>query len=60
MDSVKKLHKALDICGQYERKIVMTGRDTGATSDAFGDYIMETVEDANVETRWEEYVNAEA
>ena len=56
----QKLHKALDICGQYERKIVMTGRDTGATSDAFGNYIMETVEDANVETRWEEYVNAES
>ena len=56
----QKLHKALDICGQYERKVVMTGRSTGATSEAFGDYIMETVEDANVEARWEEYVNAEA
>ena len=56
----QKLHKALDICGQYERKVVMTGRDTGATSEAFGDYIMETVEDANVEARWEEYVKAEA
>ena len=55
----QKLHKALDICGQYERKIVMTGRNTGATSEAFGRYIMETVEDASVETRWEEYVNAE-
>ena len=56
----QKLHKALDICGQYERKVVMTGRSTGTTSEAFGDYIMETVEDANVEARWEEYVNAEA
>ena len=56
----QKLHKALDICGQYERKVVMTGRNTGATSKAFGDYIMETVEDASVEARWEEYVNAEA
>ena len=56
----QKLHKALDICGQYERKVVMTGRSTGATSEAFGDYIMETVEDANVEARWQEYVNAEA
>ena len=56
----QKLHKALDICGQYERKVVMTGRSTGATSEAFGDYIMETVEDASVEARWEEYVNAEA
>ena len=38
----------------------MTGRSTGATSEAFGDYIMETVENANVEARWEEYVDAEA
>ncbi|MCH9038196.1 MAG: isocitrate/isopropylmalate dehydrogenase family protein [Chloroflexi bacterium] len=55
-----KLHKALDICGLYERKLVMTGRDTGSTSAAFGEYIMKTVEDPNVEARWDEYVKAEA
>ena len=55
-----KLHKALDICGQYERKMVMTGRDTGVTSAEFGEYIMQTVEDPNVESRWDEYVAAEA
>ena len=54
-----KLHKALDICGQYERKMVMTGRDTGVTSAEFGEYIMRTVEDPNVEERWDEYVSAE-
>ncbi|MYC07293.1 MAG: isocitrate/isopropylmalate dehydrogenase family protein [Chloroflexi bacterium] len=54
-----KLHKALDICGQYERKMVMTGRDTGVTSAEFGKYIMETVEDPNVEARWDEYVAAQ-
>ena len=54
-----KLHKALDICGQYERKMVMTGRDTGVTSAEFGEYIMRTVEDPNVEARWDEYVKAE-
>ena len=54
-----KLHKALDICGQYERKMVMTGRDTGVTSAEFGEYIMSTVEDPNVEARWDEYVKAE-
>ena len=51
-----KLHKALDLCGQYEKKVGMTGRDTGATSREFGDYLMSTVEDPNVETRWEEHV----
>ena len=53
-----KLHKALDICGQYEKSVVMTGRDTGATSAAFGEYLMATVEDPGVESRWEEYVKA--
>ena len=57
-DTGGKLHKALDICGQYEKKIVMTGRSTGATSKEFGDYLMSTVEDPSVESRWQEYVDA--
>ena len=57
-DTGGKLHKALDICGLYEKKIVMTGRNTGATSKEFGDYLMSTVEDPSVESRWQEYVDA--
>jgi isocitrate dehydrogenase (NAD+) len=53
-----KLHKALDVCGQYERELVTTGRDTGATSAEFGEYIMDTVADPRIDARWEEYVNA--
>jgi len=40
----EKLIEALTICGQTEKKLVITGRDTGATSAAFADYIMETIE----------------
>lgn len=39
----EKLYKALDICTITENKLVMTGRDTGATSAEFADYIMETI-----------------
>jgi isocitrate dehydrogenase (NAD+) len=53
-----KLHKALDVCGQYEKKIVMTGRSNGATSAQFGEYLMQTVEDPALEARWEGYVKA--
>jgi isocitrate dehydrogenase (NAD+) len=53
-----KLHKALDICGQYERKIVMTGRSTGATSAQFGEYLMQTVEDPNLDAKWAAAVKA--
>jgi isocitrate dehydrogenase (NAD+) len=57
-DIGSRLHKALDVCGQYERNVVMTGRDTGATSSEFGQYLMDTVEDSTVESRWEAYVQA--
>lgn len=54
-----KLGKALDICGQYERKVVLTGRDTGSTANELGDYVMATVEDSRLESRWDEYVEAQ-
>jgi isocitrate dehydrogenase (NAD+) len=37
------LEKALDICMLEEKKLVITGRDTGCTCSEFGDYVMETV-----------------
>ena len=38
-----KLERALDICSFEEKKYVITGRDTGATCDEFGDYVMNTL-----------------
>lgn len=37
------LEKALDICMFDEKKLQITGRDTGCTCSEFGDYVMETV-----------------
>ena len=51
-----QLNKALDICTQYERKVVATGRSNGATGKELGDYIMETVESSDLGSRWEGYV----
>ena len=39
----KKLERALDICMYEERKLVITGRDTGVTGAEFADYVMETI-----------------
>lgn len=50
-----RLHRALDICAMYEKRLVVTGRDTGATAEEFGDYVMSTVDDPTLESRWEEY-----
>ena len=51
----KQLEMALDICGQLEKKLVMTGRSTGATSREFCDYIMETMADKDLEKKWQGY-----
>ena len=37
------LEEAMNICVFKEKKLVMTGRDTGATCTEFADYIMETI-----------------
>ena len=38
-----RLERALDICSFEERRLVITGRDTGATCREFADYVMETL-----------------
>jgi isocitrate dehydrogenase (NAD+) len=55
VEQAQKLFMALEICGQYEKKLVMTGRDTGATGEAFVDYIMETLDDPGLKEKWEGY-----
>ncbi|OQB13868.1 MAG: Homoisocitrate dehydrogenase [Firmicutes bacterium ADurb.Bin193] len=42
-DKAKKLERALDICMYEEKKLIITGRDTGATGAEFADYVMETI-----------------
>lgn len=37
------LEMALDKCMFEEKKLVITGRDTGCTCDEFGDYVMQTI-----------------
>ena len=43
-DRADKLERALDICSFEEKKYVITGRDTGATCQEFGDYVMQTLQ----------------
>ena len=59
-DLSARLHMAIDICGMYEKNLVMTGRDTGATSREFGDYLMAAIEDPSLASRWEEYAHGSA
>ena len=51
----KLLEMALDITGQFEKKLTMTGRDDGANGKEFCDYILDTVNDSELEKKWESY-----
>jgi isocitrate dehydrogenase (NAD+) len=51
----QRLEAALDLCGQYERKLVMTGRDTGATGREYGEYIMEAMQHPELMERCQAY-----
>ena len=43
-EKADKLERALDICTIEEKRLTITGRDTGATCAEFGDYVMQTLE----------------
>ncbi len=54
-DKAGKLQMALDICGQYEKKLVLTGRSDGVTGEEFANYVMDTIKDPEIESKWNSY-----
>ncbi len=54
-EKAKKLEMALEICATFEKKIVLTGRDDGATGEIYAKYIMDTLVDSNLEKRFKEF-----
>jgi len=44
-DKADKLDKALNICTETEKRVVVTGDTDGATCKEFADYLMETIKD---------------
>jgi isocitrate dehydrogenase (NAD+) len=54
-DRANRLEMALDICGSLEKKIAITGRNTGATGGEFVAYLMDTLGDAKLAERWKGY-----
>ena len=55
VEKAKKLEMALDICALYEKRLKVTGRDTGATGEEFAKYIMETLVDPKLEQKWKNF-----
>jgi isocitrate dehydrogenase (NAD+) len=54
-DRGQRLEQALDICGRFEKRLVMTGRSDGAKSSGFADYILEVVQGKTLADRWAKY-----
>jgi isocitrate dehydrogenase (NAD+) len=55
VEQASRMEMALDICGQFERKVVMTGRPDGATGAELAKYVMETLRLPDLEERWTSY-----
>lgn len=55
-EKARKLNMALDVCVQFEKKMVMTGRDNGATGDEFAQYVMDTMQRSDLESAWNGYI----
>ncbi|MTI61007.1 MAG: isocitrate/isopropylmalate dehydrogenase family protein [Firmicutes bacterium] len=56
-DKANRLQMALDICGDFEKKLVLTGRDNGATGAEYADYLMDTIQDDNIEKKLKKLSN---
>jgi isocitrate dehydrogenase (NAD+) len=55
-EEARKLEMALDVTGQYEKKLVITGRPTGATGTDFTNYLMDWIISPKLRETWEGYV----
>jgi isocitrate dehydrogenase (NAD+) len=55
-EKAEQLQKALDVCGLYEKKLVLTGRETGATGSEYANYVMETLSNPNLDTVYAKFI----
>jgi isocitrate dehydrogenase (NAD+) len=59
IEKARAFEMALDICGQFEKKVCITGRPGGATGAEFAEYVMKTLQDPALERRWRAYQKAD-
>ena len=55
IDQASRMEMALDICGQFEKRMCLTGRPDGATGAQYADYVLETIQDPDLQNRWQKY-----
>lgn len=52
-DRAEKVEMALEMCGVFEKKMVITGRDTGVTGEEYTQYVLSWVDNPGLKQRWE-------
>ena len=50
----EKVEMALEVCGQQEKKMVITGRDTGVTGEEYTKYLLSWVDNPELKAKWEQ------
>ena len=58
-DRGQKVEMALEVCGQYEKKVVVTGRDTGVTGEEYTKYLLSWIDNPELKSRWEQGIKEE-
>lgn len=53
VDKAEKVDMALEMCGQFEKKKVLTGRDNGVTGEEYTEYLLSWVDNPKLKTCWE-------
>jgi isocitrate dehydrogenase (NAD+) len=52
-EKAENVEMALEMCGQFEKRMVITGRDTGATGEEYTKYLISWVDDPKLKQKWE-------
>lgn len=53
-ERAEKVEMALDVCGQFEAKMKITGRDTGVTGEEYTKYLLSWVDNPELKSRWDQ------
>ena len=58
-DRAQDIEMALDVCGYLEKKVVITGRDTGATGEEYTKYLLSWIDNPKLGSRYQAGISGE-
>ncbi|KJJ83778.1 Isocitrate dehydrogenase (NAD(+)) [Candidatus Omnitrophus magneticus] len=54
-ERAESVDMALEICGQFEKKLTITGRNTGATGAEFTSYLLDWINNPSLKKEWKNF-----